>query len=103
MKVGGQMDKKREAGRFDWVPEAMPGVARLVAEKRRAFGAEHVRQCWARAMAGEPGWFFAREGSIAIGTPWDGDPVLVNFAAAQVTATQALVVMREPGVGDGTH
>lgn len=73
----------------------MPGVARLVAEKRRAYGAAHVKRCWARAMAGEAGWFFAREGAIAIGTPWD-DPVLANFAAANVTSTQALVVMREP-------
>lgn len=95
------MDKKSgsAAGKFDWLPEAMPGVARLVAEKRRLFGAEHVRRCWGKAMAGEPGWFFAREGAIAIGTPWEGDAVMSNFAAAQVTSTQALVVMREPGHG----
>ena len=97
------MDKKNEAaGKFDWVPEAMPGVARLVAEKRRSYGAVHVKRCWAKAMAGEPGWFFAREGAIAIGTPWD-DPMLANFAALNVTSTQALVVMREPEVGDGSH
>jgi hypothetical protein len=29
-----------------------------------------------------------------VGTPWD-DPVLANFAAAQVTSTQALVIMKE--------
>lgn len=96
------MDKKKDAGKFDWVPSSMPGVARLVAEKRRKFGAEHVKECWARAMAGEAGWFFAREGAIAIGTPWN-EPAMANFAAAQVTATQALVVMREPGAADGAH
>jgi hypothetical protein len=94
------LDKKSVAGKFDWVPDAMPGVARLVSEKRRAYGAAHVKRCWSRAMAGEAGWFFAREGAIAIGTPWD-DPALANFAALSVTATQALVVMRGPEVADG--
>lgn len=92
------MDKKGgEAGKFGWLPRAMPGVARLVAEKRRTLGAAHVNECWQRGVVrGEAGWFFAREGTLAVGTPWD-DPVLINFAAAQVTSTQALVVLREPG------
>jgi hypothetical protein len=87
----------KPANRWQWLPAAMPGVARLMAEKRRAYGAEHVAECWRRGMAGEPGWLFAREGAVAVGTPWAGDPVLENFAMAQVTATQALLVMREPG------
>lgn len=91
------MDMKRvESGRFGWLPTAMPGVARLVGEKRRTLGDAHVSECWRRGVIErEPGWFFAREGAIAVGTPWD-DPVLANFAAAQVSATQALVVLREP-------
>lgn len=96
------MDKKggsaEGGGKFGWLPRAMPGVARLVAEKRRALGDAHVAECWRRGvLEREPGWFFAREGPIAVGTPWEGDPVLINFAAAQVTSTQALVVLREPG------
>jgi hypothetical protein len=95
------MDKKGEgdaAGRFGWLPKAMPGVARLVAERRRLLGDAHVSECWRRGvLEREPGWFFAREGALAVGTPWDGDPVLVNFAAANVSSTQALVVLREPG------
>lgn len=72
----------------------MPGVAKLIAERRRALGNAHVNECWSRGVVGgEPGWFFAREGALAVGTPWD-DPVLANFAAAQVTATQALLVLR---------
>lgn len=82
-------------GRWDWLPTAMPGVARLMAEKRRQLGDAHVAECWRRGMAGEPGWFFAREGAIAIGTPWD-DPVLANFAAMQVTAGQALLEIKTP-------
>lgn len=95
------MDSRRkEAGKFDWLPTAMPGVARLVAERRRVLGDAHVSECWRRGvLEREPGWFFAREGALAVGTPWEGDPVLINFASAQVSSTQALVVMREPGHG----
>ncbi len=90
------MDKAKD--RYSWMSEAMPGVAKLVVEKRRELGAGHVAECWRRGMAGEPGWFFAREGAIAIGTPWDdGDPVMREWAAAQITSTQALVVMRPKG------
>lgn len=95
------MDRKPEPSRWAWLPTAMPGVARLLGEKRLKHGAEHVKECWARGMRGEPGWFFAREGGIAIGTPWADDPVMANFAAAQITSGQALVVLREPG--DGAH
>lgn len=92
--------KKKGKGRWEWLPGAMPGVARLMAEKRRALGDAHVAECWRRSMAGEPGWFFAREGAIAVGTPW-AHPDLANFAALQVTATQAMLIIK--GAGDGTH
>ena len=94
------MEKKE--GRFAWMPDAMPGVAKLVAEKRRRWGDAHVTACIQRGLRGEPGWFFAREGAIAVGAPWD-EPVMANFAALNVTATQALVVMREPEIANGTH
>jgi hypothetical protein len=84
--------------RWAWLPAAMPGVARLMSEKRRSMGHAHVDECWRRGMAGEPGWLFAREGAVAIGTPWAGDPALENFALAQVTSTQALLVIRHPEV-----
>lgn len=82
-----------KAARLALIRDAMPGVARNIADKRRALGDAHVSECIKRGLAGEPGWFFAREG--AIGTPWD-DPVLANFAALQITASQALVVLRDP-------
>lgn len=93
-------DEKRN---WKWLPEQMPGVARLMAEKREAWGNHHVNLCWRRGVElREPGWFFAREGVLAVGTPWD-EPVLANFAALNVTATQALLLMREPGGAHGTH
>lgn len=81
---------------WGWLPAFMPGVAKLMAERRARMGAEHVALCWERGVIkGEPGWFFAREGTLAVGTPWD-DPALANFAAAHVTSTQALLVLAEP-------
>lgn len=99
------MDQKGDGGanRWAWLPAAMPGVARLIAERRERYGAAWVHECWRRSMvAREPGWLFAREGALAIGTPWD-TPELKNFAALQVTSTQALLVMREPEASHGTH
>lgn len=84
--------------RYAWMRDAMPGVARLIAEKRAQYGDAHVTECIVRSLGGETGYFFAREGPVAVGTPWD-DPALANFAALQVTSTQALVLLREPGRG----
>lgn len=96
------MDKKKDPNPWHWLPVAMPGVARLIAEKRRLMGPEHVNECWRRGVLHrEPGWFFAREGALAVGTPWAGDPQLENFAAASVTATQALLVLRPKEVTNG--
>jgi hypothetical protein len=96
------MDKGKEqagATRWGWLPAAMPGVARLIKEKRQLLGDAHVSLCWQRGVVErQAGWFFAREGALVVGTPWD-DPVLANFAALQVTDTQALVVLREPDRG----
>lgn len=92
MKVLGQMDRSKE--RWDWLPQAMPGVKRLIDEKRAELGAAHVNECWKRGvLLKEPGWFFAREGALAVGTPWE-HPLVANFAALQVSATQALLVLR---------
>lgn len=81
----------------------MPRVAMMVAEKRRALGDEHVTQCQRRGMAGEPGWFFAREGPLAVGTPWPDDPVIAAYAAGALPAGGAFLCLRPPEVSDGTH
>ena len=87
----------REDGKRDWswLPKQMPGVARLIAEKRRAMGAEWVNTCWRHGVAeGQPGWFYAAEGALAVGTPWPDDPVIADLLAARITPTQALLVIR---------
>jgi hypothetical protein len=101
MKTDGQTRTAGQGNRFAWLPAAMPGVAALMAEKRATYGNAHVTECWRRGVVNlEPGWFFAREGALAVGTPWD-NPVLANFAALNITSTQALVIIREPEAGNG--
>lgn len=99
------MDKKEPGSkrRYDWLPVEMPAVARLVREKRAQHGDAHVNECWRRGvLLLEPGWFFAREGPLAVGVPWD-TPAMANFAALSLTSTQALLVIREPEANDGSH
>lgn len=93
------MDKK-EPNRWAWVPAAMPNVARLMQERRRRHGDAHVNECWKRGVVlGEPGWFYAREGTVSIGTPWEA---FADVALWQATATQGLLIMRDPpGTTDG--
>ena len=95
------MDKgsgKVAAAKWEWLPRAMPGVARLIAERRRSLGDVHVNECWRRGVVqGEPGWFFAREGPLAVGTPW---AEFADVAWWQATASQSMLMMKEP---HGTH
>lgn len=55
---------------FDWLPAQMPRVAALMKARRAQDGDAHVNECWRRGVvAGEPGWFFAVEGALAVGVP----------------------------------
>ena len=89
--------------RWDWLPAQMPGVAKLMREKRREFGDAHVNQCWLRGVVElQPGFFFAREGALTVGTPWpDADEAMANFAAANVMPGQFLLILAAPEVGPG--
>jgi hypothetical protein len=88
-----------KAKRWAWLPEAMPGVTKMMAEKREQFGAAWVAECWAHGVTkGEPGWFFAREGALAVGTPWD-EPDMEAFGARALRPGQALVILRQPAEG----
>jgi len=96
------MDSDRS--RWAWLPGMMPGVAKLMKEKRAQFGAEHVALCWHRSVVlGEPGWLYAREGPISIGTPFENDPALGESALPMITRTQAILVMRNPEPAHGAH
>ena len=91
------MDKKLDSNRWAWLPQQMPGVARLMAEKRRALGHDHVALCWRRGVVEQqPGWFYASEGALAVGTPWADDPEIAQYLQARFTPTQVLLVLRPP-------
>lgn len=92
------MDKSK-AKDWSWLPAHMPTVAALVADKRREMGSAHVNTCWQRGVVERlPGWFFAREGALAVGTPW---PEVADIAGWEITPTQALVCLRPLEVADG--
>lgn len=55
---------------MDLVRRAMPKVGALIDAERKRLGDEHVVACQRRGMAGEPGWFYAWESGVALGTPW---------------------------------
>jgi len=89
------MDRKQTWG---WLPAQMPQVARLIAQKRAELGEGWVNTCWQRGVVQQqPGWFYAAEGALAVGTPWADDPVVADLLAARVTPTQALLVLRPVG------
>jgi hypothetical protein len=97
------MDKGQSRNRWGWLPLEMPGVTRLMKDKRAKYGDAWVSECWRRGvLAAEPGWFFAGEGGLMVGTLFD-DPELMAFAQARVTRTQAVLILREPEATSGAH
>lgn len=94
---------------------AMPETADFVDRKRVEWGRAHVDDCLKRALAGEPGYFYAIEGGHVMGTPWGmseggllGDMSIARLQAmALMVGTTFAGFMREPtaaaaaGGGDG--
>lgn len=78
-----------------WLRDAMPKVARLIDEKRKLYGPDHVAACITAARRGEPNQFFAFEAGHVVGVPFNDkllmDPVKVTFMAGG-----AAMVMRSP-------
>lgn len=99
MKTDGQMDKVKQT--WSWLPQQMPGVAKLIAEYRVKWGDAWINECWRRGVGEyEPGWFWAAEGALMVGTLWD-DPQILQFAQTRITRTQAMVILRPPEGVDG--
>lgn len=99
------MDKKEQGtqnNRWQWLAEAMPLLPARMKQLRAEHGADHVAECWRRGVVQrQPGWFFARQGAVAVGAPFVGDPVLSDFAAQHLQPDQCLVVIRPKGVAHG--
>lgn len=76
----------------------------MVADKRRLYGDTHVTECVKRGLAGEPGWFFAREGVVSVGTPDAAWGTWPEFVGLVLSADQALLFIRTPEVvASGAH
>ena len=90
--------------RFDWLPAQMPRVAALMKSQRQKHGDAHVNECWRRGVVlGEPGWFFAVEGSLAVGVPaasWDWKQ-WPELAKLPEDIRPALLLIKEPEVAHG--
>lgn len=81
---------------WSWLPQHMPGVARLMKQRRAEVGDAWVNECWKHGVLElEPGWFWAGEGALMVGSMWD-DPQILTFATSRITRTQACLVLREP-------
>lgn len=94
------MDKSKEkaaGSKWAWLPGFMPGVARLLSEKRRELGPAHVALCWELGVVKqEPGWFYAREGSLAVGVPPCDQRGVPVDDVPQYTKSQVLLWLRDP-------
>ena len=87
--------------RWKWLPSQMPGVAKLLAEKRVELGDAWVNECWRNGVLRlQPGWFFAAEGALMVGVLWD-NPLIMAFASLRLTDTQSLLILKDKEGSNG--
>ncbi len=87
--------------KWDWLPAFMPGVARQIAERRSSEGEAWVAECWKRGVInGEPGWLFAAEGSLMVGTPIGIEPIRLWQEQRIAHPGAALLDMRKREASD---
>lgn len=94
------MDKAKTD--WSWMPAHMPGVVRLVASKKTELGAAWVNECWKRGvLRGEAGWFYAWEGALAVGTPFDLEALTI-LAKQAGPERKPMLFIRLPSQQGGT-
>jgi hypothetical protein len=66
---------------WSWMTQHMPKVVAMLQEKRAAGLGKHLNLCWRMGVVQrQPGWFFAAEGAVTLGTPAEWvlvDPTVV--------------------------
>jgi hypothetical protein len=102
------MDKRAEVkADWSWMERLMPRVVAMLREHRRAGRGAHLDQCWKRGvLMREPGWLYAREGAVAVGTPFFGSDihdVLAKFQSWEDAKDAPLLILREEESANGTH
>lgn len=92
------MEEKQEEpkkNRWDWLPEFMPGVVAVLADKRAEVGADWVNTCWKHGVVDrEPGWFFAAQGALTVGVPANAELLADYYAMQAKFPDTALVILR---------
>lgn len=90
---------------WKWLPEFMPGVRKLLAEKRAALGDAWVNECWKRGVVQqEPGWFLAAEGALVVGTPVGPDDMAEFLQVkAMGISTAAYLYLKAPQQQEAGH
>jgi hypothetical protein len=93
----------RQPRDWSWFSAHMPQVAAQLAEYREAGEGAHIDMCWHRGvLRGEPGWFFAKEGAVTVGTPFDERgpySVVGAMERAAFASTGALLQLADLPVG----
>ena len=102
------MDKKVEVrAEWSWMERHMPGVVSMLRKRRAAGEGAHIDACWLHGVKlCEPGWFYAREGAVSVGTPFFGNDihdVLAKFATWEEAKGAPLLILRDEETADGTH
>lgn len=95
------MDKDQSRSRWSWLPMAMPGVAKLMVDARKRYGAEWVTTCWQHGVVQrEPGWLFAGEGAITLGVPVTSQAIEVWHQTRLQRPDAVLLELRKPEASD---
>lgn len=88
----------------------MPKVVEMIRSRRKEMGADHVNLCWRRGVIEmQPGWFYAREGAIAVGMPFVGseiETVMAELGAWRDFRAEPMLMLKSPskiGENDGAN
>lgn len=91
------MDREKKGRGYEWVMTAMPLLPARIRDLRAQHGDAHINECWKRGVVrGEPGWFFARQGTVSLGAPFTGAEGLADWGAMALKPDQVLVLLRPP-------
>lgn len=93
----------RERLNWDWMQQHVPGVVAQLREWREAGEGAHLNECWRHGVVRlEPGWFFAREGAICLGVPWEpADELLRGWVKLAWQHTGLFLMLAPLPVGEG--
>ena len=94
------MDKieTRAKKNWAWMSEFMPRIVTMLGERRAKGEGVYIDECWKHGVRlQEPGWFYAREGGITVGTPFndlESSELLREYGTWEYAKGQALLMLR---------